>query len=499
MSDSTAVRPVGAYGRRELVALGGILAVAFALRLIGLGTWAFWVDEAHSFRDVTNPWSQFWASDVSRYPLSYLLVRGLLDSGILPATTEGWLRLPFAFVGVLTVSAVAVFGRALVGNRASLVGAALLALSPWHLYWSQNVRGYALMLFLATLAVFAGHRGARDRSSLVVGAGVVLGVLAGLSHPSGFLSLAILGGVVGIELRTHLSGLRRYRRQLGGIAVVALGAGAAWLVPAIITAFEKKPGFSTVHLAQTLAWFAGVPLLVAGIGGLATVRRTRGRVDTVVLATWVLLPLVALTACSVLLKVTAQYALIVLPGLCLLAGRFAVDVADAIGTARLADRLARLVLPGVLALSFATHDFLYYTVRHGERPRWREGAQIIARDAGGASALVLTSNGPSLDYYIDRTAFWRPVGSRVAIVVVGMSPWTFANAGGAEEWLDAMTERARDEHRALYVVLTEPELGEWDLDGAFNRTVRARGHQIGRLPCWTGPKDMTVLVYRIPV
>ena len=40
---------------------------------------------------------------------------------------------------------------------------------------------------------------------------------------------------------------------------------------------------------------------------------------------------------------------------------------------------------------------------------------------------------------------------------------------------------------------------EWDRGGVMDGFVRARFLQRRRFPCWTGPKDMTVLVYALPV
>ena len=59
--------------------------------------------------------------------------------------------------------------------------------------------------------------------------------------------------------------------------------------------------------------------------------------------------------------------------------------------------------------------------------------------------------------------------------------------------------RLQRKRSCRHVVLTEPELQEWDrgprtADAFLRRHLR----QARRLPNWTGPKDMTVLIYHLP-
>ena len=68
------------FTRRHLLYLLGFTLLAGILRLWDLGTWSFWVDEAHTFRDVTRPIDEWWEKGgTSRYPVSFLLLRWLVD------------------------------------------------------------------------------------------------------------------------------------------------------------------------------------------------------------------------------------------------------------------------------------------------------------------------------------------------------------------------------------------------------------------------------------
>ena len=57
-----------------------IALLACGLRMYHLGSWSIWVDEAHTWRDITTPLSVFWEREgASNYPVSYLLGRGAID------------------------------------------------------------------------------------------------------------------------------------------------------------------------------------------------------------------------------------------------------------------------------------------------------------------------------------------------------------------------------------------------------------------------------------
>ena len=487
----------GAFRSFHVRVLLVVTLLGALLRLYKLGDPSFWVDEAHTFRDASSPLTEFWESNVSNYPLGYLSLRWLLDHGIIPSTNEGWLRLPFAFFGIVSIPTLAVLGRALVGRRAAILAAAFLAFSPWHLYWSQNARGYAPELLFAMLGVFALHRTSRNRSVLLGALALCAIAVAGAWHPSGLagmfiaLSFLVLELVYRPELRAKL--LRPPAVLLG---LVMIGGLAWWLVPTMSTAIVNKPDFSFVHLAQTFAWFVKPEFVVASLAGLLLMSLRSGRREVNLLGSWLIAPLVVLIALgSTVMKVTAQYGLIVLPAVLLLSARLIVEVADAVREKGLIPRLLRWSLPLILLATLITDDFLYLFQTSGDRPLWREAAVHVLAERRGP-ITVLSSNIPSSEYYLDRSAFYGR--GDPDIEVRGFSNEAIEAAGGGAAFFARAVERARLDGRELWVTVTMPELGEWDRDGTVDQALREGAFQVLRLPCWTGPKDMTVLVYRVP-
>jgi hypothetical protein len=486
--------PSHALTRIEVLGLVGLTLLATALRLWGLAEWSLWVDEAHTFRDATVEPAVFWDSGVGRYPLSFLLLRGLID--VMPSTGEGWLRLPFVFFGILSVPTLALVGRGIVGARAAFLAALLLALFPWHVYWSQNVRSYSMMTFFALCAGGAWFHATTRRSVWTFGLALLALAASGLSHPTGFLLGAGLIGVWILDQRQ-----RAFRR--GGVlrkwwplclAVVVLVL-SLWVVPFLLHVVKAKPDFSPRHLIATLVFFVGPGMLCAAGGGLCVLATCAVR-PARLLGAWMLVPPAVLLALSATLtETTAQYAFCTLPAVCLCAAVFAVRVHDALPGRSVARLLLRAALPAVLLADLVGYDYLYFTKQYGDRPRWREAAQLVLAHPEPRK-FVLTTNGPSTDYYLRRGRFFGETVDEPP--VVSWETWFIRHAGGPVELLEQYRAEAAAEERAFFVMATEPVLFEKDPTGLADHWLRQNGHQIGRFSAWTGPKDMTILVYLVP-
>ncbi|HZN04170.1 MAG TPA: glycosyltransferase family 39 protein, partial [Candidatus Polarisedimenticolia bacterium] len=79
-------------------------------------------------------------------PTMALLVRGLTALGL---DSDFALRAPSALAGTLSVPALYFLGRRLIGHRAALAAAGLLAIHPFAVWYSQELGAYALLSFFA--------------------------------------------------------------------------------------------------------------------------------------------------------------------------------------------------------------------------------------------------------------------------------------------------------------------------------------------------------------
>jgi mannosyltransferase len=66
-----------------------------------------------------------------------------------------WIRLPSVLAGAATVPAVYLLGRVTVGRTAGLVGAGIMALAPFAVFYGIEARAYATMVLCVTVSTFA--------------------------------------------------------------------------------------------------------------------------------------------------------------------------------------------------------------------------------------------------------------------------------------------------------------------------------------------------------
>ena len=146
------------------------LAIGSALRFYDLEGHSLWVDEgiqyaaasADSLKDVIQR-----AKHVSLHPpLSFLinhLFLRLHDSDFM-------LRLPSVLFGIGTFPLVYMLAKKLTSQTAALCALLVFAISPLHVWYSQEARMYAPWLFVSLLHTLIWLRADRARSLVVVGA-----------------------------------------------------------------------------------------------------------------------------------------------------------------------------------------------------------------------------------------------------------------------------------------------------------------------------------------
>ncbi len=139
-----------APSRPLLLAL--LLALASFLRALRLGWQPLWWDEGYSVWFATNPIGMMLAQTARDIhpPLYYALLHGWI--ALVGARPEA-LRLFSVMVGALAVALMYAVGRWLGGERVGFVAALLLAVNPFHIYYSQEVRMYGLVALWSLASV----------------------------------------------------------------------------------------------------------------------------------------------------------------------------------------------------------------------------------------------------------------------------------------------------------------------------------------------------------
>jgi len=225
-----AARPLAPSGSPRLPRwwpLAALTLLAAVLRLSTLDLQSFWGDEAFTPVNVLHPSLFATLRGIGRTentpPLWYVLAWA--DSRVL-GTGEVALRLPSALAGIATVPVAWAIGRELAGRRAAIVCAALVAVNPLFVWYSQEARAYGLFVFTAALAMLCFLRAQREPTGRHMAAFAVTGSLALLSHY--FAAFLLIGMALWLlwERRTRAA-------ALPALAAIAL-VGAA-LVPLVLT------------------------------------------------------------------------------------------------------------------------------------------------------------------------------------------------------------------------------------------------------------------------
>jgi len=144
-----------------------ILLLGFSLRLVRLDAREMWYDEAfavlYAEKDlgsiVQGTVTSVGGASADIHPLLYyFFLHGWLELGPSPFVA----RFPSVVFGVLSICLVYVLGRELFTTGVGLLASVLTALSPVHIWYSQEARMYSLLCLLSLLSIYFFARAYRD-------------------------------------------------------------------------------------------------------------------------------------------------------------------------------------------------------------------------------------------------------------------------------------------------------------------------------------------------
>lgn len=391
--------------RRFWAVLLAVTALAAGLRLMWLDRPSFWIDELYSVMHA----SRFGDGNISKqlgYMPTWLALKlaGVLPGPALAEHPEAWramgvnentVRMPSVLIGVATVLWLGWLARGIVGAKAALWFAALLAVSVWHLHMSQTGRFYAqqMMFYNAALLLYlrATTLGSIGR---LVGAMICL-TLSFLSQP---LAL-VIGAVLGTDWLLGLRG--RDPRRLTLPAAIAGGITAAACVAVLALdmirqseawgQFADNTSQSAPTIVLGMVWLIGPAAALAGAWGFISLLSADRRL-AVFLALGAAMP-VAVMAFLALMGtfVHLRYTFVALPAWLLLA---------AVGIARLGDtgsptlpRAGAAAAGGLVLCASLLQCYEYYTGGGGYRPAWREAAAYIRKHRRPGDRIIADNHG----------------------------------------------------------------------------------------------------------
>jgi uncharacterized membrane protein len=160
------------------------MGIGAFLRIFRIGHQSLWIDESISLQMAG------WASGEEFYrgllrdihgPFTSLLLHCWIQWG----ESEAWMRLLYAVPAIATIPLVMSLGSALGGVWTARISGTILALSPFHVWYSQEIRNYSWAILWATAALLlfvkAWDAPRRTLTFAALGAFLALGVLTNFS------------------------------------------------------------------------------------------------------------------------------------------------------------------------------------------------------------------------------------------------------------------------------------------------------------------------------
>ena len=139
---------------RRWFALGALVCAGAALRWVNIGAESLWVDEIYSYRQALKSVEEIMLNaPADVHPPTYYLLLHFWTLAF--GTSEAGLRSLSAILGVVSVPLMYRLGAALGGGRVGLYAAFFMAISHFHIYYSQEARSYSMVAFVAVLGAWA--------------------------------------------------------------------------------------------------------------------------------------------------------------------------------------------------------------------------------------------------------------------------------------------------------------------------------------------------------
>jgi hypothetical protein len=447
--------------------LGGITLLATAMRFFRLGAWSFWIDEIFTINRAGMVINHVTSWPPILPPLSVILTHYVLGS---LGTTEWTARLVSNLIGIATIPLLYFPIRRLFSPAVGLITALLLAVSPWHLYWSQNARFYTSLQLLYSLAFFAffiGYEEGKKQYFLLTILFLILAMGERLS------ALFILPTIALYLLLLHIgpyAGSKRNNTRI--LAIVALPLIFLLIYDAyryfttgysiILVSFEifSYPIDDPVRLMTFITFNLSVPIIVLAAFGAIYLLLQKDRAGLYV-SLGAFVPFGLSLILSLFVFVKDRYVFTTLINWLILAAT-AVTVLW-----KMLPRSGKILALGVICILVAESlwvDMQYFTINNGHRRDWRGAFQLVENQSE-PNDIVSSSREQLGDYYLDSDVFWMGDFTPDEVLSSGQTYWFVADSES--------------------VWVTGP-IWDW---------VRANGELIDKKTLRI-PEDMTLWIYR---
>lgn len=485
--------------------VAGLVFLAFALRVPGLGFQSLWRDEVDAIRFALRSLPELvsmFSSPAENGPLFYLALRPWLEHA---GQSEFALRYFSLFFGVLAVPLIYRVGCQLFPSLpgVALVAALFTCVSPYLVWYSQEGKMYALVVALILFSMDRYLAALEKGGALRWLAYVVVTTLAFYAHVTAALIVPVQ--MLAFCFQTRWTRQARWRPVLASLLALVLPylPLMAWQLPLLMERAQTGFAFLPLHrmvaslwssyslgVTQGLDGWAGLPF--AGALTASVLAWTGGkcrRAALGVLLGWLLLPLLLFFLITLVRPLyTARYLILVLPAYLLLL---------ALGVVSIGERTRVLAAALLVGLVAASAWGLWVQARTPIKADFRSATEYVMGHAGPGDLILfqMPYGRYSFEYYVRRASqgtasrvledeepgakfeaghrLWLPVAVGGRGIGFRWAEGIYTNGGmSADEAGRRMVELTRD-LSIVWLVSSEPAM--WDARGLVQAWLEENG------------------------
>jgi len=444
------------------------------MRFWQLGEWSFWADEVFTVQDARD---NLYLSRIN--PLIYILVRFSLDTF---GVSEWSARFFPCLIGVLTIPILYFAVRAIFQGKTATITVLFIALSPWHLFWSQNARGYSLAFLFSGLSAFTFFIALETNEPKYAITALVTAILSILSH---FLSALLIPAMFVYSVLLYLlpiekpAGLRW--KNIGIFFGPFLLTALLFLIPKYFSYLISGWGHnqwsrSPIYILFTLGYGIGIPTAVSVILIIFdTVLRfypNPRNIDKryLFLLCYVGVPLGICLILSPFLNIAGYYLFFTVPAYFVLAACGCVLLIKTTPQRK----LLGIVATAMIAVTFISQNYLYFQFENGGRAKWREAVNTV-RSSMNPKDPVVTAIPRFAKYYL-------PEATIIPVEDVMSDIPKFK-----EEW--------KANTRNVWIILNERSFQVIDKDMKFRNWVYSTSRLVAEYPLYARIMNRTIKIY----
>ncbi len=451
-----------------------IVIIGALLRFWHLGEWSFWIDEVLTVTDAED----LTLSNSPINPIPYIAAKLSVFLGgglsfIIGGSGEWNSRLIFCIAGIISIPIVFSLGQTLYNSRIGLLAAAFVALSNWHLFWSQNARSYILTFLFAVLTAWFFYRSLENNSTLLTICALISCLCLILSH---LLASAIVPALAVYALfQLHNE---RNRKRWINLSIFFL----PFVIPLLMLIHPQIRGYissgwglniwgrSPLYIILTIVQGVSIPIAITAF--FAVLRKPVDQ-PTLFLICFAGVPLGLLLIASQLQNVAGYYLFWTTSAYFILAAVTCDRIWDMLDSK--GRGILRILVPCVLLMTLLSQDYLYFRYENGGRPKWREALHAI-RDNRIPSDKIVLSEPEMARYYLPE------------MESIHVGELLKDKAAFEKEWKSFGGKR-------LWFIVDVASFNVFDVDLEVRNWIRKRGRVLETFPAFSRAKDRTILLY----